>query len=297
MTVLRNLFLAFALLVAGISSADAASRFWVGGTGTWDAATTTHWAATTGGAGGQSVPGSADTVTLDGASGGGTVTVSTDFSVTSLTCGAFTGTLTLATNNNNPTMQTFSCSGAGTRTLSMGNGTWTITGTSGTVWDCGTTTGFTLNANSSTLLISATPAASRSFTPGSGLTYNAVSLVGAANNTAVFTVGGGATLASVSISNIPVLRFQANSTTTITTPFTLAGSSSVGIVVTSNNIDGLPATLSVASGNPTFNWAALYNITATGGATFSATNSLNVGSNSGITITPPAGGGGRIIGG
>ena len=42
---------------------EVASRFWVGGTGTWDASDTTHWAATSGGAGGQSVPGSSDSVT------------------------------------------------------------------------------------------------------------------------------------------------------------------------------------------------------------------------------------------
>jgi hypothetical protein len=57
-----------------------ANRFWVGGTGTWDAADTTHWAATSGGAGGQSVPGAGDAVTFDGASGGGTVTVNADIS-------------------------------------------------------------------------------------------------------------------------------------------------------------------------------------------------------------------------
>lgn len=41
------------------------ARFWVGGTGNWDAATTTNWAATSGGVGGQSVPTSGDTVTFD----------------------------------------------------------------------------------------------------------------------------------------------------------------------------------------------------------------------------------------
>jgi hypothetical protein len=46
-----------------------ASRFWVGGTGTWSASNTTNWAGTSGGAGGQSVPGVADTVTFDANSG------------------------------------------------------------------------------------------------------------------------------------------------------------------------------------------------------------------------------------
>lgn len=51
-----------------------ASRYWVGGTGTWDAADTTHWSAASGGAGGASVPTAADDVFFDAASGAGTVT-------------------------------------------------------------------------------------------------------------------------------------------------------------------------------------------------------------------------------
>jgi hypothetical protein len=51
-----------------------ANRFWVGGTGNWDA-TTTHWSATSGGAAGASVPILTDDVYFDANSGGGTVTV------------------------------------------------------------------------------------------------------------------------------------------------------------------------------------------------------------------------------
>lgn len=41
------------------------ARYWVGGTGYWDATTTTHWSATSGGAGGASVPTSTDDVIFD----------------------------------------------------------------------------------------------------------------------------------------------------------------------------------------------------------------------------------------
>jgi hypothetical protein len=41
------------------------SRYWVGDSGTWDATDTTHWSATSGGAGGASVPSSADDVIFD----------------------------------------------------------------------------------------------------------------------------------------------------------------------------------------------------------------------------------------
>lgn len=42
-----------------------ADRYWVWGTGNWDASTTTHWSASSGGAGGASVPTSADNVIFD----------------------------------------------------------------------------------------------------------------------------------------------------------------------------------------------------------------------------------------
>lgn len=53
-----------------------ANRFWVGGTGTWNGTTTTQWSASSGGAGGVSVPTATDNVFFDTNSGGGTVTLS-----------------------------------------------------------------------------------------------------------------------------------------------------------------------------------------------------------------------------
>lgn len=56
----------------------ATTRYWVGGTGTWDTTTTTNWSATSGGAGGASAPTSVDDVVFDAASSaaGYTVTIS-----------------------------------------------------------------------------------------------------------------------------------------------------------------------------------------------------------------------------
>jgi hypothetical protein len=45
-----------------------ANRYWVGGTGTWDATTTTNWSTTSGGSGGASVPSTADVAIFDSAS-------------------------------------------------------------------------------------------------------------------------------------------------------------------------------------------------------------------------------------
>ena len=70
-----------------------ALRYWVGGTDNWDATAGTKWALTSGGAGGQAVPTSADDVFLDAASGVNTVTISATATAKSLDCTGFTGTL------------------------------------------------------------------------------------------------------------------------------------------------------------------------------------------------------------
>jgi hypothetical protein len=125
-----------------------ASRFWVGGTATWDNSTTTHWSATSGGVGGQSVPGSADTVTFDASSGGGVITLNYSPSVVSITGGAHTGEFN--TGNNNITVQTFSYTGTGARTLTLGSSTITVTGSGTTVITFATITSLTMTANTAT---------------------------------------------------------------------------------------------------------------------------------------------------
>ncbi len=69
-----------------------ANRYWVGGTASWDATAGTKWALTSGGAGGQTVPTSADDVFFDGASGAVTVTVASASNCLSLNFTGFTGT-------------------------------------------------------------------------------------------------------------------------------------------------------------------------------------------------------------
>jgi len=74
---------------------DLGTRYWVGGTGTWDT-TTTHWSQTSGGTAGVTAP-TNQTVAIDGASGGGTVTLGANATAASLTTTGFTGTLAQST--------------------------------------------------------------------------------------------------------------------------------------------------------------------------------------------------------
>jgi hypothetical protein len=69
-----------------------ADRFWVGGTAAWDATAGTKWATTSGGAGGASVPFTADDVYFDAASGAVTVTTGASFYAKNLNFTGFTGT-------------------------------------------------------------------------------------------------------------------------------------------------------------------------------------------------------------
>lgn len=75
-----------------------ALRYWVGGTGTWDGSNTTNWSATSGGAGGASVPGSADQVIFDASSGTGTVTLGISPTIQQLDFSGFAQTFNFQTN-------------------------------------------------------------------------------------------------------------------------------------------------------------------------------------------------------
>lgn len=264
-----------------------ANRFWVGGSGTWDNSATTHWSTTSGGASGSAAPTSADIVTFDGASGAGAViTVNANVTASSVNLGVgggnFTGTLDFATNNNSPTFGTFAFTGSGTRTLNLGNGTWTITGT-GSVWNMLTTTGLTFNANSSTLNFTMNTLTARTFT-GGGLTYNNV-------NVAANPSGGNfqfSTASTISTENITApneILYTSGTTHTIGT--LNVNGTSIAQIMMRGSTDGTAGTISIASNAPSINWSGIRDITCTGGATFAALNSFDLGHNSGITITPP----------
>jgi len=67
---------------------SATTRYWRGGTGTWDATTTTNWSTSSGGLGGASVPTSADAVIFDTLSNATAYTVTC--TATQLRCAALT---------------------------------------------------------------------------------------------------------------------------------------------------------------------------------------------------------------
>ncbi len=69
-----------------------ADRYWVGGTASWDGTAGAKWALTSGGAGGEAVPTTADDVFFDAASGAVTVTVGASSACLDIDFTGFTGT-------------------------------------------------------------------------------------------------------------------------------------------------------------------------------------------------------------
>jgi len=124
----------------------------------------------------------------------GVVNINANFNLTGAT-----NTLTLTAGNlsvkngANVTCGVFSSSGTSTRTLNMGSGTWTITGT-GTCWNLATSTGMTLNAEQSRILMNNTSATACGFSGGS-LTYYTLELA-KGSSTATTTISGSNTFAN-----------------------------------------------------------------------------------------------------
>jgi hypothetical protein len=131
-----------------------ADRYWVGGSGTWDAATTTNWAATSGGAGGASAPTELDNVIFDANSNVGTgaftVTV-TGTSVAPAACldfstggagGALDGVMTIATIAQNTFIDVY-----GSLTFPATNLSLTTIGSNSSFRFKATTTGKTVTTN------------------------------------------------------------------------------------------------------------------------------------------------------
>ena len=119
-----------------------ADRYWVGGTGTWSGANTINWSASSGGAGGASVPTASDNVFFDANSNVGTGAFTVTLSTTPRRCNDFTasgldGIMTLAGANQGLTV-------SGSLTFQATNFTRTYTGV--TTFNA-TTTGKTVTTN------------------------------------------------------------------------------------------------------------------------------------------------------
>jgi hypothetical protein len=239
-----------------------AARFWVGGAGTWSSGNTANWSATSGGAGGASVPGSADTPTFDANSGTGVVTftnggvtVSTttinntgielNLGAAFTTTGSITVTAgTFTSNNYTIAAGSLQSGGAAIRTISLGSSIVTLSSATGVVFT--TATNLTLNAGTSSITLSA--AGSTKLT-GGGKTFYNVSFTSAALTAP--TVSGANTFNNLTIAGrtaagIAQIEFDADQTINGTLTLSAGTNATMRTFVRSNTI-GTTRTLTCAA--------------------------------------------------
>lgn len=306
---MKRFLLSLVALVFLTAQASAVNCFWVGGTGTWDNTNTggggaggIKWASATGGGtacsggGTGGSPGSSDSAIFDGSSGGGTVTVASTINGTntliSIDMGAFTGTLDFSVNNPtinfSGTSQKFSVTGTGTRTLKTGTATFNFAGNGFATWDFTTVTNLTANTGSETTNVAARTAASASVF-NSAVTMGTIN-VNVTNNGIVWIVNGGINVTTLNVNSGTVSLADTNAT--IGT-LAINGSSTSPVYVTAATNSSMTNTLTVTTLSGSWGIFRALKLNAAK----SISSSYDLGGNTNLTITPPAAGGGSIIGG
>ena len=252
-----------------------ANRYWVGGTANWDGTAGTKWALTSGGAGGQAVPTSADDVFFDGNSGAVTCTIAAgNTGAKSITCTGFTGTLAGST--------AITVSGSVTLVAGMTvtySGTLTLNAT-GTLTTAGKTIGpVTVSGSGITVTLgdALTSSGALTVTQGTFTTnnYNVTATQLSSNNSNTRTINLGSSTVTLTSSTI-------NFTTNTGLTFNAGTSSIVCSGVNSTITGGSPSTVGVTFYN--------VSLTSTLGGTDSI-NGINVFNN--LAVTGPASAGVR----
>jgi hypothetical protein len=220
-----------------------AARFWVGGSGTWNASNTSNWSATSGGASGASVPTAADTVTIDTASGTGiTCTLEAGYSPTVTTVTLTANRLNL--NDNVLTMVTWSSNNSNTRGVDFGTtGRIDITGNNATVWTSATVTGLTYTGSRNVSFVYSGSTGTRTITMGALPESSSL-------NT---SITGGSDLVGVS-GSVRDLNFTGFSGTLITNSRTIFGNLTLTATMTLNTSSGV-TTFAATSGTKTITTA------------------------------------------
>jgi hypothetical protein len=202
---------------------------------------------------------------------------------------ASSATLTLTNgtfnaNNFNVTTGLFSSNNSNTRTITMGSGTWTLSGT-GNIWATNTTTGLTFNKNTANIVLSDVSTTARTFA-GGGLTYNNLT-IGGSTGISTLTITGANTFDTLaSTKTVAHTIVFPNSTTTVNN-FTITGT--VGNVVTLSRTGASGTwTISKSSGGiiSGLNYLSISNSTASPISTwYAGANSTDGGGNTNWIFT------------
>lgn len=264
-----------------------ANRYWVGGANIWDANAATKWSATSGGAGGASVPTSVDDVFFTNLSTGTCVISAGNTGARSINCTGFTGELAGSA--------AITVSGSVTLVAGMAytyTGTMTINATS-TLTSGGKTHGnITLNSSGTlTLGDACTLGTTRNFALNAGtLNLNGFTLstgvfITTTSNTRAITFGSAniALTSTAAASNILIIQFGTNFSWTGTGGFTRNQASTANVDVfgggggTVSNAVNL--TVNAGSSTLTFTTAGWFKNLIFTGSTCTVTGSVNMAGN------------------
>lgn len=197
---------------------------------------------------------------------------------------------TFNANNKNVQALQFLSSVNNTRTLNMGSGTWTITGT-GTCWNT-SGTGLTLNANTSTIVISDTSVTDKTFNTAGSLTFYNLSVTTGGTGKLIFAQGNTFNTLTQTGGSTQTINFTAGTTTTLTGGASAFFRGASGNLITIDCSTAATYTISSASTLST-DYISLKNSIGSGaGAShYAGANSTDATGNTGWIFTaPPASG-------
>ena len=264
-----------------------ADRYWVGGTGTWDASSTANWSASSGGASGASAPTSADNVFFNANSNVGTSAFTV--TITAATCLDFTasgldGLMTVVTSGTNSPLDVY-----GSMSLPASNVTWSTSNGCALTFRATTAKTLTTNGvvlNTTNLFVDGVGG---SLTLGSALTMTSTRNLTVANGTFStsasnysLSVGG----LSSSAATVRTINLNASTITlTGTSPIQMATTTNLTFTAGTSTITVSNAAPNVVATNLTF-----YNVSFT--STTSSTSPSITGSNTynNFSFTSPASG-------
>ncbi len=162
---------------------------------------------------------------------GGTYTLADAFIQTNSNLTHTYGTLTAV---GNVTTNLFSSSNSNTRVINMGSGTWDcFTTTATTAWTCATSTGLTLNADTSTIKFSGSTTNVRTFAGGGQTYYNFLFSNATAAGGVDFSGSNTFNAMSQDQNNAQTIRFTASTTTTLISSTFFSGIASNLITINS----------------------------------------------------------------
>jgi hypothetical protein len=183
---------------------------------------------------------------------------------------------TFTTANFNVTAGSFVSSSPLIRTLNMGSSAWVITSNT---WNTSISTNMTLNAGTSSIRFNSS-GVSKSFQGGGLSYYNLIHDSAGGGGLQTLTITGANTFNDITTNVRPsTIVFPASVTQTLAN-FTLSGTAG-NLVTIQSSTSGTQFTLSKASGSVTVDYLSIKDSNATGGAVFTANNSVNGGNNTG----------------